>query len=101
MFITSEKREIIFASLIEKDITDSRKFWHAVKPFLSNKIKSRENVILLNNDKITYNEVVVANILNIFISKIKKNLKIPEYYVEDKLPHSLSRHPTSKAILKY
>ena len=26
---------------------------------------------------------------------------IPEYYVEDKLPHSLSRHPTSKVILKY
>ena len=26
---------------------------------------------------------------------------IPEYYVEDKLPRSLSRHPTSKVILKY
>ena len=30
-----------------------------------------------------------------------KNLKIPEYYVDDKLPHSLSRHPTLKAVPKY
>ena len=27
-------------------------------------------------------------------------LKIPEYYVADKLPHSLSRHPILKVILK-
>ena len=30
-----------------------------------------------------------------------KNLKIPEYYVHDKPPHSLSRYPTLKAVLKY
>ena len=28
-------------------------------------------------------------------------MKLPEYYVEDKLPHSFSRHPTLKAIIKY
>ena len=43
----------------------------------------------------------VANTLNNFFSNIIKNLKLPEYYVEDKLSHSLSRHPTLKAILKY
>ena len=43
----------------------------------------------------------VANTLNDFFSSIIKNLKLPEYYVEDKLSHSLSSHPTLKVILKY
>ena len=64
-------------------------------------MKSRENVILVNNEKITSDEVVVANTLNNFFSNFIKNLKIPVYYVEDKLPHSLSRHPTLNAMLKY
>ena len=94
-----EKKEF-FANVNEKDITDNSKFWHTVKPFLSDKIKSRENIILVNNEEITSDEMEVADTLNNFFSSIK-SLKIPKYYVEDKLPHSLSRHPTLKSILKY
>ena len=65
------------------------------------KIKSRENIILVDNEKITSDEVEEANTLNNFFLNIAKNLKIPEYYVEYKLPHGLSRHPTLKVILKY
>ena len=63
-------------------------------------MKSRENIILVNNEKITSDEVEVANTLNVF-SNFIENLKIPVYYVEDKLPHSLSRHLTLNAMLKY
>ena len=56
---------------------------------------------MINNEKITSNAVEVANTLNNFLSNFIKNLKIPEYYVEDKLPHILSMHPTLNAILKY
>ena len=102
--LRKEKREY-FANLNEKDITDSRTFWHIVKAFLSDKIKSRENITFVNNESITSKEVAkvaneVANTLNNFFSTIIKNLKIPEYYAENKLPPSLSRHPTLKAILK-
>ena len=65
------------------------------------KIKFRENIILVNNERITSDEVEVANTLNDFFSSIIKNLELPEYYVEDKLSHNLSSHPTLKAILKY
>ena len=41
------------------------------------------------------------NTLNKFFSNIVKNLKIPERFVNNSLPHSLSSHPTLKAILKY
>ena len=90
-----------FANLNEKDTTNNRKFWYTVKPFLLDKIKSRENSILVNNERITSDKVEVANTLNNFVSNIIKNLKLPEYYVEDKLSHSLLSHPSLKAILKY
>ena len=99
-FLRKKKTEY-FANLNETDITDNRTFWHIVQPFLSDKIKSRENITLVNNEKITSKEVEVANTLNNFFSTIIKNLKIPEYYAENSLPPNLSRHPTLKAILKY
>ena len=37
--LRKEKKEY-FAKLNEKDITDNKKFWHTVKPFLSDKVKS-------------------------------------------------------------
>ena len=43
----------------------------------------------------------VVNTFNKFFSNIIINFKIPEYYVYDKLPHSLAKHPTLKVILKY
>ena len=98
--LRKEKKEH-FSNLNEKDITDKRKFCYTVKPFFSNKTKSREKIILVNNERITSDEVEVANTLYDFISNIIKNLKLPEYYVEDKHSHSLSSHPTLKAILKY
>ena len=98
--LRKEEKEY-FANLNEKNITNNRKFWHTAKPFLSGKIKSRENIIWVNNEKITSNEVKVANTLNNFFSNIIKNFKILEYYVEDKLRHSLSRYAILKAILKY
>ena len=58
-------------------------------------------MILVNNDRTTSDEVEEANTLNDFFSNIIENLKLPGYYVEDKLSHSLTSHPTLKAILKY
>ena len=98
--LRKEKKEYI-ANLNEKGITDNRKFWYTDKTFLSDKIKSRENIILVHNERITSVDVEVVNNLNDFFSNILKNLNFPEYYVEDKLSHSLPSHPTLKDILKY
>ena len=37
---------------------------------------------------------------NLHFSNVVKNLKIPEKFVTDSLPQSLSRHPTLNAMLK-
>ena len=47
----SEKREKInFTKLNQKNISDIKKFWHTVKHFLSDKVKSKEAIILVNNE---------------------------------------------------
>ena len=43
LLLRKVKREY-FTNLNEKNITDNRKFWQTVKPFLSKKNKSREKM---------------------------------------------------------
>ena len=56
---------------------------------------------MVKNEEIISDDVEVANTLNNYFSNVVKNLKIPEKFVTDSLPQSLSRHPTLNAILKY
>ena len=95
--LRKEKKEY-FAKLYEKDITDNRKFWHTVKPFLSDKVKSRETTTLVNKENIESNENDVAKTFNDFSSNIVKNLKIQEYECEDDL-HNRFSHPALQAPL--
>ena len=82
MCITSKKsKKGIFANLNEKKITDNRKFWQTVKPFLSEKNKSREKITLVKNEEIISDDVEVANTLNNYFSNFAKNLKIPEKFM--------------------
>ena len=61
--VRNEKKEY-FANLNEKNITDNKKFWQAVKPFLSEKNKSREKITLVKeNDGIISVDVEVVNTL--------------------------------------
>ena len=98
--LRKEKKEY-FAKINEKDIFDNRKFWQTVKPFISDKVKSKESIILVNNNNIESNEFDVAKTFNEFFSNIVKNLEIPEYQYEDNLHIRLSSNPVLHAIMKY
>ena len=61
------KQKEYFSNLNEKNITDNKKFSQAVKPFLSEKNKSREKITLVKeNIEIISDDVEVANTLNKF-----------------------------------
>ena len=45
------KREY-FANLSKKNITDNRKFWQTIKPFPTEKNKSREKITFVKNRKL-------------------------------------------------
>ena len=89
------------ANLNEKDIADNKKFRQAVKPFPSEKNKSRKKITLVKNEEVISDDVEFANTLNSFFSNIVIILKIPEKFADYNPRHSLSRHPTLNAILKY
>ena len=72
-----------------------------VKPYLSERNKSREKIVLVKNEEIISDDVEVANTLNNYFLNVVKNLKIPEKLVANSLLQSLSRHPTLNAIFKY
>ena len=98
--LRKEKKEY-FAKLNEKNITDNWKFWYTVKPFLSDKVKSRETITLVNNENIESNENEVTKSFNNFFSNIVKNIKIRECQCEDDLHNRLSSHRVLQTILKY
>ena len=62
-FSSQKRKKAKFTKLIEKNITDNRKFWQTVKPFLSEKHKARVNITSLKNEETISDEVEVANTL--------------------------------------
>ena len=68
--------------------------------FFSDKIISREQITLIENDKIISEDSHVAQSLNFFFSSIVTNLKIPEYTDSDSSSENIT-DPIIKTILKY
>ena len=64
--LTRKAKRNYYESLDLNNICDNKKFWAAVKPLFSNKIKSVENIVLSENGVLTKDEEKVANILNNF-----------------------------------
>ena len=89
-----------YGNLNEKDITDNKKFWKTVKPFLSDKSINSDKIHLNENGELIDSKSKAAEVLNEFFSNIIKNLKIPEY---ENLNRNFEKvkDPVLKAILKY
>ena len=50
-----------YNSLNEKDVSDNKTFWKTVKPFLSDKIVSKEQILLVENDEIISEDTKLQN----------------------------------------
>ena len=95
-----KSKKLYYSNLDEKKVTDNKTFWKTIKPFLSNKIVSREKVTLIEKDKIVESDVNTAQILNTFSSNIVTNLKIAEYANCDPISYNIN-NPVIKTIVKY
>ena len=89
-----------YSNLNEKNITDNKKFWVTVTPFLSDKVLSTERITLIENDKIINDDNETANIMNTFFSNIVINYNVPEYYDCEGISRNIS-DTVLKAIVKY
>ena len=85
---------------MKKNVYDNRMFWKTVKPFLSEKIVSKEQIALVENNEIISEDSDVVQTLNSFFSNILTNLKIPAY-VDSNSNLENVEDPIIKLILKY
>ena len=53
-----------FANLDVNSVPDNRKFWQNVKPLLSNKVKAKTTIKLIENDETIDNEIKIPKIFN-------------------------------------
>ena len=67
------------ANFNRKDIIDNKIFWQTVKHFLSEKLKSREKITLVEKEELVLSESDVAKLFNQFLTNIAKNLDIRKY----------------------
>ena len=51
-------------------------FWQTIKPFLSKKTESREEIALIENEKLVSDNTEAANCLNNFFSNIVKTSQV-------------------------
>ena len=89
-----------YSNLDEKNVTDNKAFWKTVKPFLSDKITSKEKITLIEENEIVSNDENTAQVLNTFFSNIVSSLNIPEYDTSDPISDNIS-DPIIKLIVKY
>ena len=90
-----------YEKLNEKDVNGNKTFWKTVKPFLSDKIVSKEQITLVENDEIISEESNVAQTFNSFFSNFVTNLKTPEYKDYDISFIESVSDPIIRLILKY
>ena len=57
-------------------VKDNKKFWKKISPLFSKKIKSKEKITLVENDKIISSDIEVAKTFQNFFSSIVNNLNI-------------------------
>ena len=74
--ILKKSKKSYFESLDTKFVKDNKHFWKRISPLFSNKIKSKENITLVENDEIISSDIEVAKTFQNFFSSIVKNLNI-------------------------
>ena len=98
--LRKKKNSSYYSNLDEKNVTDNKAFWKTVKPFLSDKITSKEKIASIEENEIVSNDENTAQVLNTFFSNILGSLNIPENVTNDPFPDNIS-DPIIKLIVKY
>ena len=98
--LLKKAKKEFYQNLDEKNVIDNKKFWKTVKPLLSGKSISREEINLTVNEKMLTSESETAETLNNFFSNIVKKLNIPKFNSNISVTENI-KDPVFKDILKY
>lgn len=73
-----KEKKKYYTSLNLKEITDNKRFWKTITPFLSNKNSKSSQITLVNNDKIVADDENIATTFNNYFENAVKSLEITE-----------------------
>ena len=76
--ILKSTKKTFFETLNISEITDNRKFWKTVKPFLTDKCKTTNNIILTEEDETLNDNKKISNTFNEYFANITKGLNLRE-----------------------
>ena len=83
-----------------KLITDNEEFWKTVKPLFSDKIKTQNKIVLVENDEVISDDRQVAEIFNNYFVTVTETLGIAENLDNVRSTEGII-DPVEKAIEKY
>ena len=105
-----QAKKRFFNNLDTGDITDNKTFWKTVKPFLTDKVKIKSKITLLEkkqkeNQAETFEEIIsddkeIAETFNEFFINIVPNLKISTDHFQNS-DFQVTENPVLNAINKY
>ena len=98
--LVRKSKKLYYSNLDEKNVTDNKTFSKTIKPFLSDKIVSREKVTLIEEEEFIESDSNAAQVLNTIFSNIVSNLKIAESANCDPISDNIN-DPVIKSIVKY
>ena len=67
-----------FSQLNLNNINDNKKFWNTMKPFFSGKGGVKDNIVLVDDNKIISDDIEVAQVFNDFFENTVNTLEIKE-----------------------
>ena len=73
-----KERKKYYSNLNLANINDNKKFWKTMKPLFGDKGGIRENIVLINNDKIISEDTEIAQTFNNFFENTVNSLGIVE-----------------------
>ena len=89
-----------YANLDAKKVSDNKLFWQVIKPSLSDKSCTKEQMNLVEKGEILKTDLETAEVLYTFFGNIVKNLEINQYSNFDPVINH-AKDPTLRAILKF
>ena len=98
-FEENQKKQY-YPNLNAKNVAGNKKFWTTVKHLPSDKPKSNEKFTSVEDDKIFTQGTKVAEELNLFLSNVLYNLKIPEFSETNPLAEEIA-NSILKPVLTY
>ena len=87
-------------NLDTKFISDNKKFWNAIKPLFSEKVKASQKISLINGNTIISENSEIAGVFNEFIVSAATNLDIDVSDIQTTDTQNIN-DPILKAIKKY